>query len=383
MIMMDKRVTIVTSLPFWRANRGSLQRVLNQIYALKSTCDLSVLFLGKISFYDDRALGRLKLKDITKSVFDYPMIKKEINPNLLPRSLRVDYSLEIKSHFFGFIEQTSPDLIIIHNIDNYYLTAGEKIDSVAIIDTHDIRSEREESFGKAGVSVEMQITKNDEFSLFNEYDYVIAIHEDDKESLLEWGIEDKKIITCGHALGLVSEPAVCESVSNISYFGSHNKSNVDAIIFFLKEVWFCFDDEGVVLNIYGGVCDHIKDLASQYKNVKVHGMVKDLESAYVKADILINPVRCGSGLKIKNVEAMAYGKPLLTTKEGARGLSTGVNKAFLVADTDIETIKGIINFLYSKDIRDAISANALAYAKERFTFTSAFKELRNVVGSLK
>ena len=50
------------------------------------------------------------------------------------------------------------------------------------------------------------------------------------------------------------------------------------------------------------------------------GPVETIDVFWPNIDIAINPIRFGSGLKIKNVEALAYGLPLLTTPIGAEGL---------------------------------------------------------------
>jgi ribosome biogenesis protein Tsr3 len=46
---------------------------------------------------------------------------------------------------------------------------------------------------------------------------------------------------------------------------------------------------------------------------------------------VINPVRFGAGLKIKTVEALANGLPLVTSEEGARGLASLDREAILIA----------------------------------------------------
>ena len=57
------------------------------------------------------------------------------------------------------------------------------------------------------------------------------------------------------------------------------------------------------------------------------------ESFYLNIDVVVNPIEFGSGLKIKNVEAIAYGKPLITTPHGANGFIVTPHKSVLVADS--------------------------------------------------
>ena len=88
-------------------------------------------------------------------------------------------------------------------------------------------------------------------------------------------------------------------------------------------------------------------LTGNYKLSSIVGYIKskidDLNVLYGrKADLIINPVQLGGGLKIKNVEALANGLPLITTPEGANGLEDGINNAFLLANTTEEWIESII-----------------------------------------
>jgi hypothetical protein len=69
--------------------------------------------------------------------------------------------------------------------------------------------------------------------------------------------------------------------------------------------------------VAGGICKHIPDTPGLIKL----GFVKELHTFYDAIDIALNPMVGGTGLKIKTVEPLSYGKPVLTTPSGAQGLS--------------------------------------------------------------
>jgi len=66
---------------------------------------------------------------------------------------------------------------------------------------------------------------------------------------------------------------------------------------------------------------------------------------------IINPIRFGAGLKIKNVEALAHGLPLVTTTHGSRGIEAGVNNAFLYGDEAGEFIQAMASNIESVKLR--------------------------------
>ena len=51
------------------------------------------------------------------------------------------------------------------------------------------------------------------------------------------------------------------------------------------------------------------------------GFVQELHTFYDAIDVALNPMVGGTGLKIKTVEPLCYGKPVLTTLPGAQGLT--------------------------------------------------------------
>ena len=67
--------------------------------------------------------------------------------------------------------------------------------------------------------------------------------------------------------------------------------------------------------------DEINKNKGEALNITLEGTVDDIDIIYQKCSIIINPALVGSGLKIKNIEALSRGVPLITTSIGAGGLS--------------------------------------------------------------
>ncbi len=80
------------------------------------------------------------------------------------------------------------------------------------------------------------------------------------------------------------------------------------------------------LIVGGGLCDRLsafvtKDVLARVKP-RLVGSVDALSDFYKDCDVVINPERGGTGIKIKSLDAMAHGMPLLTTVAGAIGLQS-------------------------------------------------------------
>jgi glycosyltransferase involved in cell wall biosynthesis len=80
--------------------------------------------------------------------------------------------------------------------------------------------------------------------------------------------------------------------------------------------------------------NELKDYAD--KNIIYAGFVQDIETYFKAADLFLNPVQFGGGIKTKMVEAVGFGTSVTATKTGAIGIDQSVcrNKLIVVPDND-------------------------------------------------
>jgi glycosyltransferase involved in cell wall biosynthesis len=71
-------------------------------------------------------------------------------------------------------------------------------------------------------------------------------------------------------------------------------------------------------------------------NVEVTGTVEDIRPYYGEAVAAIVPVRTGGGTRLKILEAMAAGVPVVSTALGAEGLSVSPDEDILIAESDAD-----------------------------------------------
>ena len=90
-----------------------------------------------------------------------------------------------------------------------------------------------------------------------------------------------------------------------------------------------------------------------HKNIIYAGFVEDITLYFKGADIFLNPVIEGGGIKTKVVEALGYNLSVISTKSGAIGIPTELTNGKLttVEDTDWDNF---INSVYTVDITSTI-----------------------------
>jgi succinoglycan biosynthesis protein ExoA len=98
----------------------------------------------------------------------------------------------------------------------------------------------------------------------------------------------------------------------------------------------------------------------------VLGRVADLAPLYQRADVVIAPLRAGSGLKIKLVEALAHGKAVVATNLTAQGVENLVAGAVILADTPRGFAAGALHLLAHPRARLSRANAALEIARQHF-----------------
>lgn len=110
-----------------------------------------------------------------------------------------------------------------------------------------------------------------------------------------------------------------EKVLTIGYVGSSHAPNAIALQKFIKRFKKIRPDN-CILKIVGGVSHSFSDDLNN--GIKVEGFVPSLDNFYDSCDVFINPDTVVSGFKIKTIEAMAHGKPIVCTSAASVGLSS-------------------------------------------------------------
>jgi len=227
-----------------------------------------------------------------------------------------------------------------------------------IIDTHDKWANRNRIFQKKKAIPEyFYTTVRQERKALSRADLIIAIQEKEAEYF-------KKILkgtnTNVLVIGDLVEKRPSSNCNNFYYgcIGAKNKPNI------LGLEWFCTKVLPIILKkcpeskfiVAGGVCDCISDYPGVYKL----GKVKQLEDFYDNVKVAINPIQNGTGLNIKTVESLAFGKPLVTTSIGAKGISSK-EKVLFKCDEPDDFADTIITLLKNDELCKYIVKNAQEY----------------------
>jgi glycosyltransferase involved in cell wall biosynthesis len=355
-----KKALLITDVTFWEKCSGHRMRISALIEYLQFHVQLTVVITGP-------APGNVEtsLREIYNANFHILEKEKYLDSNGYGRRLK------------AFLKDKQFDTIIIEYIHSSYFLNFLIDDAHVILDAHDIISERTTAFREfnyPGALYEMSIETESE--IFKIYDNVMLLCKPDYKKVKPI-IGAHKALLCPHPV-TISRHTLRKEVKNITFIASAYLPNRDAINFFIANCWPQISSKyAVCLSIYGTVC-YDKPLI-EMDRVTCKGFEADLNKIYEEADIIINPVRFGAGLKIKNIEALANGIPLVTTTHGARGLEAIKNKGFLIANDADDFIKVISSLIDDFQLRQELSRCAHNYIQKNFSAEKCFAPLLKVI----
>ena len=120
-------------------------------------------------------------------------------------------------------------------------------------------------------------------------------------------------------------------------------------------------------------------LALENKQVTVTGWVDDMREYYAKSRIFIAPMRLGTGLQNKLLEAMAMGIPCITSPLAATPLNAQANQEILVCNSTLGYIDAIDNLLKDAEHYARIARNGQAFVQANYNWEHTSRILEELI----
>jgi glycosyltransferase involved in cell wall biosynthesis len=161
-------------------------------------------------------------------------------------------------------------------------------------------------------------------------------------------------------------------------------ANVDGAVSFAREVWPRLRDRqpALVFTIVGrDPAAEVRALAT-IPGVEVTGTVDDVRPFYREALAAIVPLKVGGGSRLKILEAMAAGVPVVSTTLGAEGLDVRHGENILIADTNEQLAEAIVSVVESEEQRKRLSAAGRALISGQYDWSRLGTNLREIYQKL-
>ena len=191
-----------------------------------------------------------------------------------------------------------------------------------ILDCHDVFTDRNALLQRAKLDPQdfwISLNQGDECRGLRRSDVILGIQERESSYFQRLTQGRRVVRTVGHIIPSDPLPFTDAQVPVVGYLASANPLNRVGLRWFLEEVWPLVRDRGGVgrLVVAGGICEAMPFP----EEVELLGIVPSPRELYRSSLFMINPMRTGTGLKIKTVEAMAHGRAIVTTPAGVEGMA--------------------------------------------------------------
>ena len=171
-----------------------------------------------------------------------------------------------------------------------------------------------------------------------------------------------------------------EEPKTLIFAGSLNwYPNLSAIQFFMRDVWPMVKKEcpKVRLTLAGqSPPDWLVRLAQENPSVELVANPEDIRPWVARASVFICPIRDGGGTRLKILDAMAMGKPVVSTSVGCEGLRVEHEENILLADTPETMAKAIQRLFESEALRRKIAAAGRALVEQHYSWERIGRQLK-------
>jgi len=145
-------------------------------------------------------------------------------------------------------------------------------------------------------------------------------------------------------------------------------ANFDAMAFFLHQIFPLVKARWpeVVLRITGKTNGVPVDRLPLDERVILTGYLDDVRPTVAQSWVCVVPLRVGGGTRLKILEAMALGTPVVSTSKGAEGLEVTQDEDILIADTPAEFADAVLRLLNDRALRARLAANGRRLVESRY-----------------
>jgi glycosyltransferase involved in cell wall biosynthesis len=119
-----------------------------------------------------------------------------------------------------------------------------------------------------------------------------------------------------------------------------------------------------------------------HDGVAVRGYVDDLEDCYARADLVVVPLSQGAGTRIKLLEALAAGVPVVTTTIGAAGLGAEHGRHLLIADGAQPLAASVARILLDETLAAGLARAGRSFVEQRFSSSVVGQQLTALTAAL-
>lgn len=234
-----------------------------------------------------------------------------------------------------------------------------------------------------------QLLKHYEGDMLRKFDTVLAVSQEDKAALDEAAGGDPGIVIIPISVDTEDVRAVVRrsGANRIVHIGTmYWPPNVDGVLWFIEKIFPAIRARraDTVFDVIGAQPpQELMAFSEESSGVNVTGYLEDPTHYLQNAGVMVVPLRAGGGMRVKILNALAQGLPIVSTSIGAEGIPVENGKHLLIADQPQEFAQAVLRLLEDQHLSDELGKQGRQFIQERFDYRAACRPLDEIYKRVK
>jgi glycosyltransferase involved in cell wall biosynthesis len=209
-----------------------------------------------------------------------------------------------------------------------------------------------------------------ELRMVRRFDAVLAVTPEDRGALASSDDANIAVVPISVDIDTVAPVQRQRGANHIVHIGTmYWPPNIDAVRWFGQYVFprIRAQRPDVLFDVIGARPPRlIRALGGAGCGINVTGYVDDPTTSLEQAAVMVVPLRAGSGMRVKILNALAQGVPIVSTSLGCSGIAVEPGQHLLVADTAEEFAAATLRLLNDREFADQLARNGQQRVAERY-----------------
>lgn len=371
---------------------GGAVRMLNLIREMRAACDVTL-----IAFTDTEAEGRIEnltlLRDLCRDVVLIPRDGHGGGGWLEPSKTRGFHSRVMDEHVEYWLDRRRFDVVQVEYTHMAHFLPRPCAGLLRVLVEHDVTFVAQRRAREIATSLLRRLnlwydglkTLRHEVAAVESADLVLTMSDDDRASLAHY-VDSAPLVTVPNGVSCRDFPLrddAEEEPATVLFVGFfRHEPNVEAVLWFARDVLPRIRERrpDAVFRVVGAYPPQaLAALAAEDARIEVTGMVPETASHYRRATVFVAPIQRGSGTRLKILEAMASGCPVVSTTIGAEGLGAG-SAEIVIADRADELASSVCALLGDPARRRTMSASARRFVERTYDWPAIARTMLHAYG---
>ena len=214
-------------------------------------------------------------------------------------------------------------------------------------------------------------------------DVLVAVSAEEASLLRERMGPQKRVIIAPNGVDVAyfSEVRHTETSRRALFVGSRWWPNAEALNFFVAEVLPRIRREmpDFRLVVAGEVCTSRELRLKSRDGIELAGFLEDLRPCLAASGVFVAPIRSGHGTRIKILEALAAGLPVVSTRKGAEGLKLRDGSEILLADEPEQLAGAVLRVLRDANLATRLASAARTLVRADYDWSRVAERLEEAI----